>query len=139
MSRYEETYGTHWDTLDRDEAMTRAFALGVESALGVDHEGEFERILGEVQTSYDRSIVELAYEEGKQKASNEKRERDRDSAVWTGLIDETDDDVVTIAEDDVPTGGPNSLPSALSKIEVLEQKIDDTRDRVSRPDFLERE
>ena len=133
---YEQTYGTDWDSLDRDEAMSRAFAIGVAASLGHDHAEEYDRIVKSMDTSYNRSIVELAFEEGKNKAKKKQYESDDDeAAVWSELVE---GEKVTVEKDDVPTGGQNRLPPALDKAKILDRPNTDSRDRVSRPDFLEK-
>ena len=133
---YEQTYDTDWDSLDRDEAMSRAFAIGVAASLGHDHAEEYDRIVQSMDTSYNRSIVELAFEEGKNKAKKKQYESDDDeAAVWSELVE---GEKVTVEKDDVPTGGQNRLPAALDKAKILDRPNTDSRDRVSRPDFLEK-
>jgi hypothetical protein len=134
---YEQTYGTDWDSLDRDEAMSRAFAIGVAASLGHDYAEEYDRIVQSMDTSYNRSIVELAFEEGKNKAKKEQYESDEDDedAVWSDLVE---GEKVTVEKDDVPTGGQNRLPPALDKTKILDRPDHDSRDRVSKPDFLEK-
>jgi len=134
---YEQTYDTDWDSLDRDEAMSRAFAIGVAASLGHDYPEEYNRIVQSMDTSYNRSIVELAYEEGKNKAKKRQYESDDgdDDAVWAELVE---GEKVTVEKDEVPTGGQNKLPAALDKAKILDRPNTDSRDRVSKPDFLEK-
>jgi len=134
---YEQTYGTDWESLGRDEAMSRAFAIGVAASLGHDHSEEFERIVAEMDSSYNRSIVELAFEEGKNKAKKKRHESDNGDAddVWSDLVE---GEKVTVERDEAPTGGQNRLPTALDKTEILDRPDTDSRDRVSKPDFLEK-
>lgn len=132
---YEETYDTDWESLDRDEAMSRAFAIGVAASLGHDHADEYERILAEMDSSYNRSIVELAFEEGKNKAKKKRHESGDADEVWSELVD---GETVTVERDEVPTGGQNRLPAALDKTAILDRPDADSRDRVSKPDFLEK-
>lgn len=133
---YEDTYGTDWETLDRDEAMGRAFALGVAASLGQHHPDEYDRIVTEMDTAYNRSIVELAYEEGKNKAKKQKHEGTTGAeAVWSELVE---GEKVTVERDEVPTGGRNALPEALDKTEILERPHQNDLDRVKKPDFLDR-
>jgi hypothetical protein len=135
---YEETYDTDWDTLDRDEAMGRAFALGVAASLGYNYPDEYDDIVAEMDTAYNRSIVELAYEEGKNKAKKQSHSgSDDDEDVWSDLVE---GETVTVDEDDVPTGdGRNSLPSALDKSSLLDRPMQNDLDRVEKPDFLKRD
>jgi hypothetical protein len=133
---YEQTYGTDWDDLDRDEAMSRAFAIGVAVSLGHDYSEEYERIVAEMDTSYNRSIVELAFEEGKNKAKKQQYASDNgDEAVWSELVG---GEKVTVEREEVPTGGQNRLPAALDKASILDRHHQNDLDRVKKPDFLEK-
>lgn len=134
---YEQTYDTDWNSLDRDEAMSRAFAIGVAASFGHDHSEEYERIVAEMDSSYNRSIVELAFEEGKNKAKKKRHESDNgdEGDVWSELVE---GETITVEREEVPTGGQNRLPAALDKAEILDRPDADSRDRVSKPDFLEK-
>ncbi len=72
MSRYEREFGTDWDTLDKDEATDRAYAIGVAERLGEYDREELEASRrDELGVSHEQ--VELAYDEGR----NERRKRRR--------------------------------------------------------------
>jgi len=137
MGLYDREYGTEWTSLDVDEATERAYALGVAESLGQYDREEFEAIHAEVDTTYDRSMVELAFREGK----NEGRERQPagedadDRAVWADLVE---GDTVTIDEDDLPTGGRDGIPEAVDKIDALERPDPDDVEATDRPEFLDR-
>ena len=138
MSKYERAYGTDWDSIDRDEAINRAYALGVAASLGEYHPDELDRVRAEMDTSYDKSVVDLAFDEGK----NEAREIDAESTqpdgdpVWAELVE---GETVTVDEDDVPTGGRDGLPDALEKIDALDKPEPGKNEAVERPDFLEKD
>ena len=138
MSNYERAYGTDWDTLDKDDAIDRAYALGVAASLGEYHPDELDRIRREVDTSYHKSVVDLAFDEGK----NEARELDvepdgRDGdPVWAELVE---GETVVVDEDEVPTGGRDGLPDALDKIDALDRPEPGKNEAVDRPDFLEKD
>ncbi|MFC7069915.1 hypothetical protein [Halobaculum lipolyticum] len=53
------------ETLSPDEAIRRAHALGVAAAFGADTEAALEEVRTSLDATYDRSIVDLAYREGK--------------------------------------------------------------------------
>lgn len=138
---YEETFGTDWTELDdREEAVRRAFALGVAARLGERHAGELDRISAEVDNSYDRSFVELAYHEGRDKASEHDATDDaRDDEVWEDLVEGS-----TEFDPDLP-GGPSpdefeepGPPGFLDHAEP-DTKPDDSREAVERPKFLRRD
>ncbi|WP_436925879.1 hypothetical protein [Halosimplex amylolyticum] len=136
MGLYDEKYGTSWSTLDQDEATERAYALGVAESLGEYDREEFEAVHDEMDTAYAKSIVELAFREGK----NEGREAapagdGDDQRVWEELVE---GDPVTVDEDDVPTGGRDGLPEAVDKFGGIEKPNPDDIDATDRPDFLDK-
>jgi hypothetical protein len=136
MGLYDREYGTEWTSLDADEATERAYALGVAESLGEYNREEFEAVHTEVDTSYDRSMVELAFREGK----NEGRERQpadesADRAVWADLVE---GEAVTVDTDDLPTGGRDGIPEAVDKIDAIERPTPEDIDATERPEFLDR-
>jgi len=138
MSNYERAYGTDWETLIEDEAVDRAYALGVAASMGEYHPEELEDIRDEMDTAYERSVVDLAFEEGKNEGReiDPPEEDDGGSAVWSELVE---GETVTVDPRDVPTGGRDGLPEAIDKMEALDRPDLDSTDRVDRPDFLDKE
>ncbi|MEF8784126.1 MAG: hypothetical protein V5A39_02845 [Haloarculaceae archaeon] len=139
MSRYERTYGTNWETLDKDEAIERAYALGVATSLNEYHRDELEAIRAEMDTSYNKSVVDLAFDEGKNEAQEiDPTGDDGEGGVWAELVE---GEAVTVAEDEdtVPTGGQTGLPEAIDKIEAIARPERDSTGAVEFPEFLERD
>ena len=138
MSKYERAYGTEWESLDKDEAIDRAYALGVATSLGEYHPDELDRVRAEMDTSYNKSVVDLAFDEGKNEARefDVESERTDDDPVWAELVE---GETVTVDEDDVPTGGRDGLPGALDKIDALDKPEPGKNEAVDRPDFLEKD
>ncbi len=136
MDRYERAYGTDWDTLDRDEAIERAYALGVAASLDEYHPDELDAIREQVDTSYEKSVVELAFDEGKTEAKEITEATDDDPPVWAQLVE---GEKVTVDPEDVPTGGRDGLPEAIARIEALDRPDQDSTDAVDRPEFLDRD
>jgi len=141
MSLYEDRFDTDWDALDRDEAMERAFALGVAAALGERNEDEFEAIHDTMGSNYDASIVELAYKEGKNKATKRKRRVDTGAAdVFEFVVNEELADAEQPDRDTEGDDGPASratdLPSAVDGTEATERPDMDP-EQTDYPDFLE--
>ena len=136
MSLYERKYDTGWETLDKDEATDRAYAIGVAERLGEYNREELEAIYAEMSSAYHKSMVELAYDEGRNEAKEaaETTSADRD-ALWADLIN---GEKTYIDEDDAPTGGRDGLPPALEPSELLDKQSVDSTDAVDRPDFLDR-
>lgn len=89
---YGDRLGTDWEELSGDEAIRRAYALGVAAAFGYEDREEFDRLREAIDTSYDRSIVDLAYREGQREAEVLRRDDDEVApddadAVWTQLVE----------------------------------------------------
>ncbi|MFB6071037.1 MAG: hypothetical protein ABEJ76_08430 [Halanaeroarchaeum sp.] len=63
---YESTFDTDWTSLTIDEAVHRAFALGVAATLGQERPEEYERLVRE----QSRALVQMAYDEGRTRASD---------------------------------------------------------------------
>ncbi|MFB6183939.1 MAG: hypothetical protein ABEI96_05235 [Haloarculaceae archaeon] len=136
MSNYERVYGTDWDELDGDEAVERAYALGVAESMGEYDREELQRLAAEVDSAYRRSLVELAFEEGRKEAKEFDRSSDAPSeTAWHSLIE---GETVTISEDDVPTGGRDGLPETLDSVDALDRPNPGENEAVDRPDFLDR-
>lgn len=138
MSRYERAYGTDWEELDEDEGMERAYALGVAASLGEYLPDELDAIRAEMDSAYKRSVIDLAFDEGK----NEAREIDlsdreeQKTSVWSELVE---GETVTVDPDDVPTGGRQGLPDAVDKMDVLDPPDLDSTQAVDLPDFLQQD
>jgi len=137
MGRYDRAYGTDWDSLGRDEAIDRAYALGVAASLGEYHPDELDRIRAEMSSAYQKSVVDLAFEEGRNEARKyDAPEADDGEPVWADLVE---GEKTTVDEDGTPTGGPLGLPEALDKLEALDRPEMDDRGAQELPDFLERD
>jgi|AntDeeMetagen134_2_1112570.scaffolds.fasta_scaffold07057_2 hypothetical protein len=136
MSLYEDEYDSDWDALDKDEATERAYAIGVAEKLGEYNREELEAVYDEMDTSYNKSLVELAYREGRQEATEAAERANADGdAVWAELVE---GEAVTVDPDDRPTGGRDGLPEALETSDVLDRQEVDSTDIVDRPEFLDR-
>jgi hypothetical protein len=84
---YESEFDTDWDDLDKAGALERAFALGVARSLGRPNPEEYDRVRDAAETTYERSLVELSYDEGRRKASGRTGD---ESSVWQDLVVETE-------------------------------------------------
>ena len=148
MSFYEEQFDPDWDSLDRDEAMVRAFALGVAASMGEPNEAEFEAVQAEMGTNYDASIVELAYREGKGKTAKRMQETDaRGMTLWRqlltdefdaeliGLDEEWDVDAVQLLKDAADRA--TDFPSAVADRTEAINRPDPDPEQTDFPDFLE--
>jgi hypothetical protein len=84
---YDRTFGTEWDELSREEAVRRAFALGVAEGMGNRRSAELDRVREAFPSAYDRTLVELAYDEGRTKALDAADDADDPEEVWHALVD----------------------------------------------------
>lgn len=139
---YETAFDVDWTALSREDAMFRAYALGVDAALGNDHPEEVERLARETS----RPLVQLAYDEGKSVAEEELRSGDEvtgpeayrgpDGAwrLWEDLVEARRDDPESLELVRVPTSRTD-LPGALSRPDFLDPHGRDV-DAIRLPRFL---
>lgn len=139
MSVYASELGTDWTTLGRDEALHRAFALGVAAACGHHHPDELDRLQRAVEGAYDRSLVELAYSEGRQKANRLRREAGDAESVWQQLVEEDEGSTLRSAVDRTRPPTRLDLPPSLSRIGLLDRVDPDHRESLGLPRFLRRD
>jgi len=133
MSRYERAYGTDWTALDEDEAIDRAYALGVAASTGEYHPDELDRIREAVDTAYSQSVVDLAFEEGRTEAREADADPDSEAdRLWAALVGETPDG------DADPVGGRDGPPGALDSTALLDRAAVDSTERTRLPEFLRR-
>ena len=121
---YETRLGTDWDDISGTEAIRRAYALGVAAAFGYENREEFDRLRDALDTSYDRSIIDLAYQEGKHEAEvihADSNAVDGD-AVWKQLIEGATPPSDRSTLDDAVDGSISATdwPSALERAGLLD-------------------
>ncbi|QLG28417.1 hypothetical protein HUG10_13055 [Halorarum halophilum] len=122
---YEERLGTDWEDLSEVEAIDRAFALGVASEFGYENQEEFDRLLAALDSSYDRSIIDLAYQEGRQKARVLRGDVPDRGDVWDRLVGDDgatrDGDVAGSPPGPGGERGPaGRLPESLDRVGLLD-------------------
>ena len=131
---YDSEFDTDWDDLNKESALERAFALGVARSLGTPNHEEYERVRDAADTTYERSLIELSYEEGQRKASGRAAEK---SAVWEELVVETESADAAKPLADPRTGRQDGPPSMTARPEPTVVP-EDGLDRVRLPEFLRR-
>lgn len=110
---YEEYFDAAED-LDAEEALRRAYALGVASALDRSNQAAYDRLKDAAPDAYDESILELAYNQGRAEALELEGEidggtdSDTEERIWSELVESTVD-----TESRTSAG----LPDALSRPE----------------------
>ncbi|MFB6110848.1 MAG: hypothetical protein ABEJ60_08275 [Halodesulfurarchaeum sp.] len=141
---YDRHFEGDWEELDQETAMFRAFALGVDSALGVEHPDEYERL----QRAHHRGLIQIAFEEGQSRAREHIADRGLDAgtsgtefepgdpewAVWEELVVEREADPDAFESVSV-SRSQLDLPAALSRPSFLEGPTDRT-EQLTLPRFL---
>lgn len=132
---YEERLGTDWEDIADEEAISRAYALGVAASFGYENREEFTRLRDSLDSSYDRSIIELAYQEGKQEAAVVRSEYEDDAddeSVWDHLVeggvppgplDAREEEAPELSPASGPIGATD-FPQALERAGLLEGGAD---------------
>ena len=126
---YDSTYSDDWEELTRDEAVERAYALGVAAACGDDNHEEYESITAAAASSYDRSLIELSFDQGRSDALNLEADGSEPSEVWNELVEKT-----TIT----PPDGESPFPDLLDSAELLERfnQLEGPPETLNKPSFL---
>lgn len=145
---YEDRFDTDWDAsaLDRDEAIERAFALGVAAELGEDHPGEYKRL---VQVA-GRALVQMAFDDGRSRAKELQQDirsggegvpdavdfADRDETIWSKLVDYGEGDQTALERHTRPLKQLD-VPKMLRGVDLSHKQKDDLS-RLRLPEFLRR-
>lgn len=110
---YEQRFGIDWIELDQEQALIRAFALGVAESYDNEPDGELDRVREEAESRYYRHLIETAYREG-QGFGAEYRAADGD--IDRGLpefLQEIGFEVEDIVNTGKPLNDRHGVPSAL--------------------------
>ncbi|ELZ33316.1 hypothetical protein C474_04530 [Halogeometricum pallidum JCM 14848] len=137
---YERAFDVDWDSLSAEEALRRMYALGTAAELGHEYEAERTRILRMATTAYQRSVLDLAYAEGRNAVRDHREEYDSDAETWEALIEAKGItvDPETDADADADDEPGQHLPDAIGRASMLELDVDDL-ERLRLPKFLRRE
>jgi hypothetical protein len=136
---YDETFGFDWTTLSEEEALRRMYALGVAAVLGDRHPDEYTRIMRQASTAYRRSVLELSFKEGQQRAKNNRGEFEATDEAWNTLVEEPSATPPSSARADVDDRQPKgSVPPSVTRASLLEYQYDDL-ERVRLPELLRRD
>lgn len=143
---YEEHFDDDWDSLTQEEAMFRAYALGVDAAFGIDHPDKLDRLRRE----FHRGLVQIAFDEGESQASDEITERGQeptggstyefepseyDWEIWDELVSERESDPEALEMVRV-SDARDSRPSSLDRPSLLDRPDSDSRETLRLPRFL---
>ena len=127
MTHYASTFDTDWDELDMEAAALHAYAIGVAAVMGEDNRDHLKRLFDELQTGYERSVVELAYEEGRTDAQGV----ERTGNAWNRLV--TKDESTSPS-----TPAERDAPDLIDRAAMLERMHLDSTSAMDLPEFLRR-
>lgn len=130
MTRYKRVFGTDWEALGIDSATDRAYAIGILEEFGENNRGELQAIYDEMDSAYDRSIVELAYEEGQTKARDMINNENDEDDIWSYLLPDGWN------QNESQDTGNNDYPELLSIDSLLDRSNIDSTGVLDCPDFL---
>lgn len=103
-----DKYFDEQDEYTTAEVLQRAYAFGVASVCSDPDDEAYERLKRRSPDSYDRSLIELAYEEGRAEALDLEGTVEDSETIWNRLV-ETTLDPETDDETDLPEGLPELL------------------------------
>ncbi|OIB57626.1 hypothetical protein [Natrialba sp. SSL1] len=128
---YDKSFGTDWESIDgREEVVERAYALGVAVRLGDTYTDELDRLTNQVETTYDESFVNLAYQKGRDEAANLSSQPPRE--IWQELVEDQ-----TIIEATETEETDDTLPDAIRGVDIDSPPADST-ESLRKPGLLER-
>lgn len=128
---YDKSFGTDWESIDgREEVVERAYALGVAVRLGDTYSDELDRLTDQVETTYDESFVNLAYQKGRDEAAGLSSQPPRE--IWEELVEGQ-----TIIETNETEETDDTLPDAIRGVDIDSPPADST-ESLRRPGLLER-
>lgn len=130
---YNQQFEDDWEDLTIDEATRRAYAIGVAASLGKDYTSELKRIHAHFDSPYDQSLVELSFEEGRNRADKKIGDGTERSDVWDDLV--VDEDLETV-EPDPSLRGSQSIPNAVQRASMLDSGHLGVPSVMDLPEFL---
>ncbi|MBB6645511.1 hypothetical protein [Halobellus ruber] len=133
---YERAFDTDWESLSGEEASRRMYALGIAAELGYENHPERERIRGLASSAYERTVLDLAYEEGKRTVQDTRIHHDSEEDAWEELVETSEaPSPESLSIDGVDSG----RPSATDRPSLLDGFDGDDLGRLRLPSLLERD
>jgi hypothetical protein len=133
---YERAFDTDWESLSGEEALRRMYALGIAAKLGHGNPAERARIRELASNAYERGVLELAYDEGKQEVAEARPHHDSDEAAWEELVETA----TPPSAESLPTDEVGSRrPGAVGRPSLLDGFDAGDLDRLRLPSVLDRD
>ena len=135
---YERVFETGWESLSGEEAIRRMYVLGIATELGHRLPDERSRIRALASNAYERSVLDLAFEEGKREVQDVHPHHESEEETWATLVEESESPAPSresLQTDRRASDVPDSVgqPSLLDGVDI------DDLDRLRLPSFLTRE
>jgi hypothetical protein len=134
---YDRVFDTDWESLSGESALRRMYALGIAAELGYAFPEERSRIRGLASTAYERSVLDLAFEEGKRKVTDVRPLHDSDEAAWEELVEEGVSP--SPPESLSMERRPADLPGAIERPSLFDGLDVDDLERLRLPSLLRRD
>ena len=134
---YERAFETDWESLSAEEAIRRMYALGIAAELGHDRPEECRRIRDLASNAYERSILDLSFEEGKREVAEVRPHHESDTEAWSELVEhsERSPSPPSLSVDRTDSNSPG----AVDKPTLLDGFDADDLERVRLPSLLKRD
>jgi hypothetical protein len=136
VNLYERVFERDWESISSDEALKRAYVLGVTSSRGETCEDELEKLLNEFEGIRDKGLIKLAFDEGINHNSKNRTGADLPDGFSDWNWAESAKRI--IEEQTLDSGKETETPSVLSKTGALDSYMLDSTDATNLPDFLRR-
>ncbi|MFB6252178.1 MAG: hypothetical protein ABEI27_10935 [Halobellus sp.] len=134
---YERAFDVDWASLSGEEALRRMYSLGVATELGHERPEERARIQKLASSAYERSVLDLAFEEGRRKVKDIRSPHDTDEETWTELVESVDDPSPS-RESLTVDSIPEDVPDAVDRPPLLGGFSAEDLGRLRLPSLLER-
>ena len=134
---YERAFDTDWESLSGEEAIRRMYALGIAAKLGHDRPDERRRIRDLASNAYERSVLDLSFEEGKREVTEVRPHHASDTELWPELV-QSSELFPSPSSLSVDRSDSNS-PGAVDRPALLDGFDADDLERVRLPSLLKRD
>lgn len=134
---YERAFDIDWESLSAEEAIRRMYALGIAAELGHDRPDERRRIRDLASSAYERSVLDLSFEEGKREVAEVRPHHESDAEAWSELVEGSE---VSPSPSSLSVDRSDSnSPGAVDRPALLHGFDADDLERVRLPSLLRRD
>ncbi|MFA1611408.1 hypothetical protein [Halobellus rubicundus] len=134
---YERAFDVGWESLSAEEAVERMYALGIATELGHEFPEERKRLRGLASTAYERSVLDLAFEEGRREVRDVRPNHETDEGAWEELIEAADSPAP--ARESLSVDPSTDVPEVVDRPGALDGFDIDELGRLRFPSLLKRD